>query len=108
MWKDTGNYQGATEIYEKVIMMEHFALNKNKWQGIKLMTIHKSKGKEFNEVIIYDGSKPQDKILYSNSFNNDLTQSKLKLRVAVTRGMEKVLILTPKNDICKLLCNNKI
>lgn len=36
-------------------MQEHFAAGQKDWRGIHLMTIHKSKGKEFDEVIIYDG-----------------------------------------------------
>ncbi len=64
------------------------------------MTIHKSKGKEFNEVIIYEGVY-DGKYLYKNA--EDDYQSRMNLRVGATRAKEHVLILTPKSDPCSIL-----
>jgi len=66
------------------------------------MTIHKSKGKEFDEVIIYEGSH-QGRIVRANATPNDVAQARLALRVAVTRAMKRATILTPRNAVCRFL-----
>ena len=66
------------------------------------MTIHKSKGKEFNEVIIYEGSR-QGRIVRANATGRDVSQARLALRVAVTRAIRRTTILTPRNDVCPFL-----
>ena len=66
------------------------------------MTIHKSKGKEFSEVIVYEGSH-QGKILRGNATEREGAQALLALRVAVTRAMKRATILTPSNDRCPFL-----
>jgi DNA helicase II / ATP-dependent DNA helicase PcrA len=66
------------------------------------MTIHKSKGKEFSEVVIYEGSH-QGKILRGNATELEKGQALLALRVAVTRAMRRTTILTPANDRCSFL-----
>jgi DNA helicase-2/ATP-dependent DNA helicase PcrA len=82
-------------------MQEHFAAAQKDWRGIHLMTIHKSKGKEFDEVIIYDGMfqriarAPHDQKAYA--------QDLLALRVGVTRAIRRTSILTPKRDPCPFL-----
>ena len=66
------------------------------------MTMHKAKGKEFDEVIIYEGYY-QGKIIRNNASNRDLNQARLNLRVSVTRAIKRAMILTPTNDVCKFL-----
>ncbi len=63
------------------------------------MTIHKSKGKEFDAVIIYEG-RYQNRII---SKPERREQAILNLRVAVTRAKEHTYILTPEDDPCSLL-----
>ncbi len=68
------------------------------------MTMHKAKGKEFTEVIIYEGAtKYQDRIVRPGSDSKAVAQSQLLLRVAVTRAMKQVHILTPRTNPCPLL-----
>lgn len=66
------------------------------------MTIHKSKGKEFDEVIIYEGSH-QGRIVRASASEREIAQARLTLRVAVTRAMKRATILTPKNNVCVFL-----
>jgi DNA helicase-2/ATP-dependent DNA helicase PcrA len=66
------------------------------------MTIHKSKGKEFDQVIIYEGSH-QGRIVPSNATEKRISQARLMLRVGVTRAKDKVTIFTPKADPCHFL-----
>ena len=66
------------------------------------MTIHKSKGKQFTEVIIYEGSY-QGRILRQNTDAKGEAQARLSLRVGVTRAERFSTILTPVNDPCPFL-----
>lgn len=101
LWRAQGGYQGAEEAVRSALMQEHFAAAQKNWRGIHLMTIHKAKGKEFDEVIIYDGMfqriarAPDDQKAYA--------QDLLALRVGVTRAIRRTSILTPKRDPCPFL-----
>lgn len=74
------------------------------------MNIHKSKGKEFDEVIIFDGFSTvfkgeinpgtYSRICFNNAINDDTKQN---FRVAVTRARSRTTILTPKFLPCELL-----
>lgn len=99
LWIANKNYQGASTAVANAITQEHFASSTRVWGGINVMTIHKSKGKEFDEVIIYEG-KYSGKIV---SAPERIVQARLNLRVAVTRARNNVTILTPSDDPCQLL-----
>jgi len=66
------------------------------------MTLHESKGKEFDEVFLYEGSH-QGRILRAKASQDDIAQARLALHVAVTRAMKRATILTPKSDVCAFL-----
>ncbi|MFR7989212.1 MAG: 3'-5' exonuclease [Anaerovoracaceae bacterium] len=70
-----------------------------KWDGVNVMTIHKSKGKEFDVVIVYEG-RYQGHIIPNP---DRIDQARLNLRVAVTRAKKCALILTPEENPCPLL-----
>jgi DNA helicase-2/ATP-dependent DNA helicase PcrA len=36
------------------LLQEHFVAAQKEWRGLHVMTIHKAKGKEFDEVVIYE------------------------------------------------------
>lgn len=101
IWRDRGDYRGAEDAVRAALLQEHFATAQKDWRGIHLMTLHKSKGKEFDEVIIYDGMfqrlarKPGDPKAYA--------QDLLALRVGVTRAIRRTHILTPKREPCPFL-----
>ena len=65
------------------------------------MTIHKSKGKEFDEVIIYDGL--YQRIAKAPQDPKTCAQDRLALRVGVTRAIRRTTIVTPKRDSCPFL-----
>ena len=64
------------------------------------MTIHKSKGKEFDIVIVYEGAYTGR--IYPDS--SDKNKALLNLRVAVTRAKHKAIIMTPSQAPCNLIC----
>ena len=72
------------------------------WRGVHVMTIHKAKGKEFDEVVLYEGMF-QGRYLRRDSTLEELARSRLVLRVGVTRAMRRATIMTPIGDRCALL-----
>ena len=99
LWRENGSYVGATEAVANALTQEHFSMSTRKWSGVNVMTIHKSKGKEFDAVIVYEG-RYQNRII---SKPERREQAILNLRVAVTRAKEHTYILTPDDDPCSLL-----
>ena len=99
LWRENGSYIGATEAVANALTQEHFSMSTRKWSGVNIMTIHKSKGKEFDAVIVYEG-RYQNRII---SKPERREQAILNLRVAVTRAKEHTYILTPYDDPCPLL-----
>jgi hypothetical protein len=64
--------------------------------------VHKSKGKEFDEVFVYEG-RYQGKIVRHDASKKEMDQARLNLRVAVTRAKQNATIVTPSDDVCILL-----
>ena len=102
LWRSTGTFAGAEVAVRDALVQEHFSASLKDWKGIHVMTIHKSKGKEFSEVIVYEGSH-QGRILREHATDRESAQALLALRVAVTRAMKHATILTPSNDRCPFL-----
>ena len=104
IWRTTGGYYDATRAVESALTREYFATATQKYQGVHVMTLHKSKGKQFTEVIIYEGPDPfRDKIVRPNGTEQDVERGKLVLRVGVTRAEKFTLILSPEKAPCPLI-----
>lgn len=99
IWRHTNTYEGAISAVSNALTQEHFEMSTKNFEGINVMTIHKAKGKEFDEVIIYEG-------LYNGRIVPKMElieQARINLRVAVTRAKRRATILTPNTDPCPLL-----
>lgn len=93
-WRVTGSYSRVREIIAGALLQEHFSASTRVWTGVNVMTVHKSKGKEFDEVIVFEGSRT-GRLLRDNPNTRDLEQARLALRVAVTRARSRTTVLTP-------------
>lgn len=101
MWRLNQKYNNAGKAIEDALTQEHFSMTSRVFNGVFVMNIHKSKGKEFDEVIIWEEVYKQ--IVRPESTPKRIQQDRLLLRVAVTRARERTTFLTPANSPCILV-----
>jgi len=91
-WEVNGKYFNAGDIVESALTVEQLHSDTEDVSGLHVMTMHKSKGKQFDGVIILH----EDRMcpLVSHYDSAPFTKSKKLLRVSVTRASKHVLFLT--------------
>jgi DNA helicase-2/ATP-dependent DNA helicase PcrA len=92
IWRSNTSYFAAKQAVDEALTMEHFSMVHRLWRGIYVMNIHKAKGKEFDEVIIWE--EPYKPIVFMETKQQDI----LTLRVAVTRARLFTTFLTPQSS----------
>ena len=110
-WRQASHYANALAILRQSLMRKHFATNKKPESGVVVMNMHKAKGKQFDEVIIFEGwplrqgryFTNQDRIVQGNSWKNVNDGTRQNLRVSVSRARQRTTIFTPVSDQCVIL-----
>ena len=93
-WMERATYEGAARMIRNVLDQEKLIGLERDPKGVSLMTLHKSKGKEFDGVVIVEG-------VYSSPFflgheDPDFAPSRRLLRVGITRARSFVLLVRPR------------
>ncbi len=112
VWRDRGYYDNALSLVRDAFVTEHFSSSSKPESGVIVMNMHKAKGKQFDEVIMYE-SKPNvvkgkivsnyERFVWNNNPASLNDGARYNMRVSITRGKSRVTILTPENNPCILL-----
>jgi len=102
VWLQTNSYQGASKLIEASITQDQLAGGDGELDGTNVMTIHKSKGKEFDGVVlVHIGNNISP--LCPDWEKAPHVKSRKLLRVGVTRARHATLLLTDASSPCILL-----
>jgi len=96
-WVANGGYAGATVLVKKVLNQERLISAEQDPKGVLVMNIHKSKGKEFDGVILVEGAYKS--FFFDLTENPPFPQSRRLLRVAISRARARVAIVRPVGSI---------
>jgi DNA helicase-2/ATP-dependent DNA helicase PcrA len=106
LWQNQGHYMKARAALDNALAQEQLLAGSNDLHGIHVMTIHKSKGKEFDGVIILDDGN-NSPFLFCREPSPYVRSRKL-LRVGITRAKHHVLLLTDRYNKTPLLAGHKL
>lgn len=112
MWANFGSYIKAREALDEALAEDAILSGIEDLSGIHVMTIHRSKGKQFDGVIIFGEKRYGSNGLESSFIWRDdpypYNRSRKILRVAITRACYHVLILVPTYPACPIISPYKL
>jgi len=113
MWSESHCYPKARQALELALVEDQILAGMDDLSGIHVMTIHKSKGKQFDEVIILREGRRMSASGWTSSFvwrgdQSPYIRSRKILRVAITRARKHVLFLNPVYPTCPILSPHKL
>jgi len=95
LWLTGGHYAGATGFIKRTLDRERLVSAERDPRGCVLMTMHKSKGKEFDGVVLVEGT--YDSSFFGFAEDPPFERSRRLLRVAITRARSVVTMVRPKD-----------
>lgn len=115
MWMVEGAYVRAREALDAALVEDQLLAGIDDLKGIHVMTIHKSKGKQFDAVIILRegrriGPRSQDwqsSLVWRDDVPPYMRSRKI-LRVGITRAKNRVILLEPVYPRCPILTPHKL
>jgi DNA helicase-2/ATP-dependent DNA helicase PcrA len=101
-WRQQGNYEGAVASMKAAVIEFQLNNSKRSSRDLIVMNVHRAKGREFDEVIIYEERYQR----FLRDGVEDMTQARFAMNVAVTRAKKQVTILTPTRYLTRLFGGN--
>lgn len=101
LWQSQGNYRNARIALDAALAEDQLLSGGNDLHGIHVMTMHKSKGKEFDAVIIFDD--PNSSPLIFCREDAPYPRCRRLLRVGITRARHHLLMLSDLYNPSELL-----
>lgn len=113
MWMSTGAYTTARQGLDNALVQDQLLAGGDDTKGIHVMTIHKSKGKQFDAVILVRESVRQGAKDFRSSlvWRGDAApydRSRKILRVGVTRARCHVVMLEPLFPRCPIMSEHRL
>ena len=96
LWLNTGHYGGAVSLVTSNLEYERLIAADQDPRGCVLMTMHKSKGKEFDGVVLVE-QKYSGVFFDTNREQPPFQKTRRLLRVAITRAKKRVIIVRPNS-----------
>lgn len=93
-WLTSGRYVGVSDLVKRILEQERLVAVERDSQGCMLMNIHKSKGKEFDGVVLVEGAFKSG--FFSEREKPPFESSRRLLRVGLTRARTLVTIVRPQ------------
>jgi DNA helicase II / ATP-dependent DNA helicase PcrA len=97
-WDGQAAYPGATATVRRILADEMIAGRPAEPHPVTLMNMHKSKGKEFDAVVIVEG-RHRDRLLDPAWDVRRTLRNRRVLRVAITRARHAVILVRPPDAI---------
>lgn len=97
-WDRTGNYTNAADLVRRTLDQGRLVTEQREPRGIVLMSIHKSKGKEFDGVLLVEGQY-KAKFFDDRSESSPYMAARRLLRVGITRARKRVVIVRPTGSL---------
>lgn len=94
-WIANGNYAGAVDLVKRILDRERLISADRDPQGCVVMTIHKAKGKEFDGVVLVEGSFASQ-FFDTNRERPPYERSRRLLRVGITRARHRATLVRPQ------------
>lgn len=107
VWQRRGTYEGARSLIEAAVTEDQIIGSDGGLTGINVMTMHKSKGKEFDGVIIIHLGNNISPLSPDNE-PAPYMKSRRLLRVGITRAKHHVLMLTDAFSQSPLLKGHRL
>jgi len=113
MWQRDGQYTMARAALEAALAEDQILGNLDDPNGLQVMTIHKSKAKQFDGVIVIREGVAEGPRKWRSSFvwRDDpppYHRSRKILRVAITRSKHHVLVLEPPYPACPIMGEHQL
>ena len=112
VWVRDGQYTGAREVLDRALAQDQILGGVDDPPGVQVMTVHKSKGKQFDGVIVIREGRHDGKQMVSSFvwWGDEAPhhRSRKILRVAITRAKVHTLILGPIYPMCPIIGPHKL